>query len=293
MQARSRFVAGRWLAPPAFVAIWATGFIVARLVAPHADPLHFLVLRYALAASVLALLAAATGAPWPRTRTSWRDGLVAGVLLHGFYLGGVFWAVKQGMPAGIAALMAGLQPLVTALLAGPLLGEVVSPRRWLGIAIGFAGAALVIAPKLGGEGGFPLVAVLVCFGGVVSMALGTLWQKRHGAGADLRTNVAVQYVGAGLATLPLALLTEPGRFELVPEALLGLFWAVVGLSIGGVLLLMLLIRRGAVAGVASLLYLVPPVTALMAYPLFGEALLPIQLGGMALAVAGVAVASRG
>jgi len=175
-------------APPLFVLIWATGFIVARLVAPHADPLHFLSLRYALAVAVLALVALAVRAPWPATRRAWGAGLLAGVLLHGGYLGGVFWAVKHGLPAGIAALIAGLQPLVTGALVGPLLGERVSPRRWLGIAVGFCGALLVVAPRLGGVEGFPPLSLLVCFLGVISITLGTIWQKRTAVSADLRTN---------------------------------------------------------------------------------------------------------
>ena len=193
-------------APPLFVLIWATGFIVARLVAPHADPLHFLSLRYALAVAVLALVALAVRAPWPATRRAWGAGLLAGVLLHGGYLGGVFWAVKHGLPAGIAALIAGLQPLVTGALVGPLLGERVSPRRWLGIAVGFCGALLVVAPRLGGVEGFPPLSLLVCFLGVISITLGTIWQKRTAVSADLRTNTVVQYLGAFIVTMPAALL---------------------------------------------------------------------------------------
>jgi drug/metabolite transporter (DMT)-like permease len=281
------------LAPPLFVVIWATGFIVARLVAPHADPLHFLSLRYALATAVLALAALAVRAPWPATGRAWTAGLVAGVLLHGGYLGGVFWAVKHGLPAGIAALIAGLQPLVTGALVGPLLGERVSPRRWLGIAVGFCGALLVVAPKLGAADGFPPLPVAVCFLGVVSITLGTIWQKRTSVAADLRTNTVAQYIGALAVTLPVALLLEGGRLDPTPPFLVGLAWAVFGLSIGAIGLLLLLIRRGAVAGVAALLYLVPPVSALMAYALFGETLTPVQILGMAVAAAGVAIASRG
>src|SRR5215208_6952337 len=144
-----------YLAPPLFVAIWATGFVVARLVAPYAEPLSFLLLRYALAIFALTTVALAVRAPWPRTLQAWRDGLVAGVLLYGCYLGGVFWAVRHGLPAGIAALVAGLQPLATGLLVGPLLGERVTRRRWVGIAIGFVGGLLVVAPKIGAADGFP------------------------------------------------------------------------------------------------------------------------------------------
>jgi drug/metabolite transporter (DMT)-like permease len=281
------------LAPPLFVLIWATGFIVARLVAPHAEPLTFLSVRYLLAILVLGAVAAAARAPWPRSPAGWRDGLVAGVLLHGLYLGGVFWAVRHGLPAGIAALVAGLQPLATGLLVGPLLGERVSARRWSGIAIGFLGAALVVAPKLGAADGFPALPLLVCFLGMLAITFGTIWQKRTGGAVDMRTNAIVQYLGAAAVTLPLALLTEQGRLDPAPELWIGLLWAVFGLSIGAIGLLLFLIRRGAVAGVAALLYLVPPVSALMAYLLFGETLSPVQIAGMGVAATGVALASRG
>jgi len=279
------------LAPPLFVVIWATGFIVARAVAPYAEPLTFLFLRYLLAILVLCLLVAAARASWPRTAREWRNGLVAGVLLHGFYLGGVFWSVKHGLPAGISALVAGLQPLVTGLLARPLLGERVSARRWTGIGIGFAGASLVVLPKLG-DGGVPPFALFVCVLGMLSITLGTIWQKRTGGALDLRVNAAVQFMGAAAVTLPLVLLTEQGRIDFTLPLIGALAWAVLGLSIGAIGLLLFLIRQGAVVGVATLLYLVPPVAALMAFGLFGETLSPVQIAGMALAALGVAVASR-
>ncbi|WP_437321847.1 DMT family transporter [Sorangium sp. So ce385] len=273
------------IAPPLFVVIWSTGFIVARLVAPHAEPLTFLLVRYALAGLVLALVAVVARVPWPRAARSWRDGLVAGALLHGFYLGGVFWSVKHGLPAGISALVAGLQPLVTAALAGPLLGERVSPRRWLGIGLGFLGACLVVFPKLGA--GVPPLSLAVAVLGMLSMTLGTLWQKRTGGAVDLRVNAVIQYIGAALVTLPMVLLTEQRRMELTLPLCAGLLWAVFGLSIGAVGLLLTLIRQGAVVGVATLLYLVPPVAALMAFGLFGETLSLVQVAGMAVAALGV------
>jgi drug/metabolite transporter (DMT)-like permease len=217
--------------------------------------------------------------------------MIAGVLLHGFYLGGVFWAVKHGLPAGISALVAGLQPLATGLLAGPLLGERVSPRRWAGIGIGFMGAALVVAPKLG-DGGVPPLALFICVLGMLSITFGTIWQKRTGSNLDLRVNATIQYIGAAIVTLPLMLLLEEGHMELTAPLLGALAWAVFGLSIGAIGLLLFLIRQGAVVGVATLLYLVPPVAALMAFVFFGETLSLIQLAGMALAALGVAVASR-
>lgn len=279
-------------APPLFVVIWATGFVVARLVAPDADPLTFLWVRFSLAALLLAGVAWLVGARWP-DRRGWRDGLIAGILLHGGYLGAVFWSVKNGLPAGISALIAGLQPLVTATLAGPLLGEHVSRRRWLGIGIGFLGALLVLAPKVGAAAGFSPLVLGIAFLGTVSITLGTLWQKRVAGAVDLRTNTVAQYVGATAFVLPLALLTEQGRLDPTPSLLVGMAWSVVAMSIGAIGLLLFLIRRGAVAGVAALLYLVPPVAALMSYVLFGETLAPIQIFGMLVAAAGVAIASRG
>jgi drug/metabolite transporter (DMT)-like permease len=281
------------LASPLFVVIWATGFIVARLVAPHAEPLTFLFVRYVLAILVLGAIAVAARAAWPRTAKGWRDGLIAGILLHGFYLGGVFWSVKHGLPAGIAALVAGLQPLATGLLVGPILGEPVSARRWIGIGLGCCGAALVVLPKLGATDGFPALPLGICVLAMISITFGTIWQKRTSATADLRTNAVVQYIGAAAVTAPLALLTEEGYLDLVPAFWVALVWAVLGLSIGAIGLLLLLIRRGAVAGVAALLYLVPPVSALMAYALFGETLSPVQIAGMVVAALGVALASRG
>jgi drug/metabolite transporter (DMT)-like permease len=281
------------IAPPLFVLIWATGFIVARLIAPHAEPLTFLFVRYCLAILVLAAFAFVARAPWPVTPAGWRDGLIAGVLLHGLYLGAVFWAVRHGLPAGIAALVAGLQPLATGLLVGPLLGEKVSRLRWTGIAVGFLGAVLVVAPKLGAADGFAPLPLAVCIVGMIAITFGTIWQKRTGAAVDMRTNAIVQYIGAAAITLPLALITEEGTIDPAPAFWAGLAWAVFGLSIGAIGLLLFLIRRGAVAGVAALLYLVPPVSALMAYLLFGETLSPLQIAGMLVAALGVALASRG
>ncbi|MBD0270750.1 MAG: DMT family transporter [Acetobacteraceae bacterium] len=280
--------------PLAFVGIWATGFVVARVVAPHAEPLTFLTMRYVLSALVFALIAAAAGAAWPRTVRGWRDALVAGVLMQGVYLGGVFWSVRHGLPAGISALVCGLQPVLTAALAAPLLGERVGTRRWLGILAGFAGAVLVLAPGLGvaGGGGLPLFPLAVSFAAMAAMTLGTVWQKRTAGRADLRTNAAVQFLGAAAVTAPVVALTEEGAFDASWEAWAALLWAVLGLSVGAISLLMLLIRRGAIAGVASLFYLVPPAVAVLAFALFGERLAPVQILGMVLAAVGVAVASR-
>lgn len=278
--------------PLLFVLIWATGFIVARLVAPHAEPLTFLLMRYALTTVVFTTVALVVGATWPKGLAGWRNALVAGVLIQGVYLGGVFWSTRHGLPAGIAALIGGLQPLLTALLSFPLLGERVRVLQWFGIGLGFAGAMLVLVPKLGVREGIPPLPVAICLTAVLGLTLGTLWQKRTAAHVDLRTNAAVQFIGAALVTVPVAAWTENWTFDGGAEAWIGLVWSVFGLSVGAISLLLVLIRRGAVAGVASLFYLVPPVVAVMAFGLFGERLAPIQLVGMALAAAGVALANR-
>ena len=278
--------------PLVFVALWATGFVVARLVAPHVDPLTFLTYRFILSAAIFSAIAGATGAAWPRGRDGWWRAIVAGVLMQGVYLGGVFWSVRHGLPAGISALVTGMQPLLTAMLSFWLLGEVVRARRWAGIGVGFAGALMVLEPQLRGAGDVGLVPLLVSGLAMLGMTLGTIWQKRTGAAADLRTNATVQFLAAAVVTAPVAWFAEDGRFDFSWQALVGLGWAVCGLSLGAISLLLILIRRGAVAGVASLFYLVPPVVAVMAFAMFGERLSMFQVAGMAVAALGVSVASR-
>ncbi|KQP92060.1 DMT family transporter [Methylobacterium sp. Leaf117] len=283
------------LIPALFVLIWATGFVAARFVAPHAEAFTFVAIRVVGVALVLVGLALALRARWPRDRAGWFHAALAGILMQGIYVIGVFWSVQHGLPAGIAALVGSLQPLLTAMLAGRLLGEPVSGRRWLGIATGFSGALLVLAPKIGASdpAGIPVPALAACLSAMVAMTGGTLWQKRHGTGGDLLSNAALQFLGAATLAVPAALLFGTGGFDGSTPLWFGLAWSIVVNSVGGILLLLVLIRRGAVAGVASLLFLVPPVSAVMAYVLFGEALVPIQMGGMAIAALGVAIASRG
>lgn len=277
-----------------FVLIWASGFVAARFVSPHAEAFTFVAIRVVGVSLVLALIAAGLGARWPRDRAGWRDALVAGVLMQGLYVIGVFWSVQHGLPAGIAALVGSLQPLLTAAMAGPLLGEIVSRRRWTGIVTGFAGALLVLAPKVGAAdaSGIPGLPLLACLGAMVAMTLGTLWQKSHSGRADLLPNATIQFVGASLLAIPAALVFGTGRFDGSAPLWAGLAWSILVNSVAGILLLLVLIRRGEVAGVAALLFLVPPVSALMAYAMFGEALAPVQMAGMGLAAIGVAIASR-
>jgi len=279
-----------------FVPLWSTGFVTARLVAPHAEPLTFLAWRFAAAGVVLAAVALALRRSWPATLPAAGNAVFSGLMIHGLYLGCIFYSVAKGLPSGISALVAGLQPLLTGFLAGPLLGETVTPRRWAGIGLGAAGALLTLVPKLGvlGEGGIPASALAICSVGMISITFGTIWQKRQGRGSDLVTNTALQYAGALIPVVAGALLLEQGHFDTgSAPAWIGLLWSIFGMSIGAILLLMVLIRRGAVAQVASLLYLVPGVSALMAYGLFGETMTLVQIGGLALAALGVAIASGG
>lgn len=279
--------------PLAFVGIWSTGFIAARLVAPWTDPLTFLSYRFFLSALVFMLIAQAAGASWPRGRAAWTRALVVGILLQSFYLGGVFWAVNRGLPAGVAALVVGLQPLATTIFATSMLNERPDARQWLGVLIGLVGTLLVLLPGLKTDFGaidpMPLAAVLIA---MLSITLGTIWQKRTGPGADLRTNAAIQFIGALVVTLPLALTTEDMRFESNWQAWTGLLWSVFGLSVGAISLLLVMIRRGSVSSVASLFYLVPPVVAFLSWLLFDETLGLLQVGGMLLAACGVGLVSR-
>lgn len=280
-------------APLLFVVLWSSGFIVARLVAPHADPLTFTSARFIVVILLLLAIALISRAPWPASPRAIGANAVSGILLHGIYLGGVFWAVKHGLPAGIAGLFSGLQPLVTAMVAKPLLGEDVGLRRWIGILLGFSGAALVLEPKLGAvEGAIPGAALGVAALAFAGFTFGTIWQKRTGGQMDLRTGNVVQFTAALIPVGIVALLTEDLRLDPVPELFAGLAWSVVAMSIGAIMLLLMLIKRGEVVQTASLLYLVPPVTALMAWIGFGETFNLIQLIGMAIAAFGVALATR-
>ena len=283
------------LIPPAFVFLWSTGFVTARLVAGHCEPFTFLIWRFAIAGIVLALVAGFAGVHWPRGRLAFSKPLLAGVLMHGAYLGAVFWSVSQGLPAGVSALIASLQPILAALLARPLLGEKVSARRWAGIAAAALGALLVISPKLGmaGQGAIPPLPAMICGLGTISLTFGTLFQKRFGGSLDARAGTALQYTGACLVLLPFALALEHGRLDPVPQVVLGLAWSIFGMSIVAILMLLHMIRKGAVAAVSSLFFLVPALSSLMAYAMFGETLSLVQIVGLALAVIGVSVASRG
>ncbi len=282
--------------PLTFALLWSSGFIVAKYAAPDADPFTFLAARFGLAAVILALIALAGRAPWPASAGEVAHSLVAGMLLHGGYLAGVWWAIFEGLPAGIAGLLTGAQPLLTALLAAPLLGERVGRWQWIGIGAGFVGIVLVLAPRLAGIDPEALRGVLVPitvnFAGVVSVTFGTFYQKRFVATGDLRTGTCLQFIGALAVVVPLALMTETLRFDPTARLLAALAISVLVLSIAAIALLLLMIRHGEVSRVAALIYLVPPLTALEAYVLFGENLSAIQIVGMAVTAAGVWLATH-
>lgn len=284
------------LSPLLFVLLWSSGWIVAGYSARHADALTFLALRFACAGIAVAAIAFAVGAPWPKGRRAIVDCAVAGILLHAIYLGAVWWAVRHGLPAGVSGLIAGLQPVLTALFAPLIVGERISPVRWAGIVCGFLGIALVLQPKLVGVAPEAVQAVLVPVAvnvvGMFAVTFGSFWQKARIVSGDLRTVTAVQYIAAFLFTLPFAFLLEPMRIEWNLTMALVLAWSVLALSLGGIGLYLVLIRRGQVSRTATFLYLVPPAVAVEAFLLFGETLSPTQLVGMAVAVLGVVLASR-
>ena len=235
-----------WIAAASasFVVIWATGFIVARLSAPHVEPLTFLTIRFGIAGLVLATLGALFKVHWPSRRAA-LNAMIAGMLLHGFYLGACYWAVAQGLPAGIAALIAGLQPILTAVLAGKLLGERVTPRHWLGLGVALAGVALVLVPKLelGTARGITPVTVLAMTFSALAITLGSIYQKRHVTHVNLLAGTAWQYVGGFIVVFLGALASERFRFDATTDAWIALGWSVVVMSSGGILLLMALIRH--------------------------------------------------
>jgi len=288
----SRAAITPWLAamPVAFVLLWATGFIVAKYAAPHAPPLTFLLYRFAGVIVVLLPIAWLTRAPWPATARAWRDTAIAGVLLQAMYLAGVWVAIAQGMPAGVSSLLVGAQPLLTALFAATV-GERVTRVQWLGLALGIAGVALVLSDRLTLQG-VSLPALLINALALVGITAGTLFQKRHGAQVDLRTGSIIQFGASFIVLLPFAVAFESLTVDPTPQFWGALLWSVVALSVVAISLLLVMIRRGRATEVASLMYLTPAVTAVMAWLVFGERLGVLAWGGMVVTMAGVALVVR-
>lgn len=281
-----------WVFPGLFVVLWSTGFIGAKLGLPYAEPATFLVIRFIAVLALLLPLCLVLRAPWPATRAEFLHMALAGALIQGGYLGGVFLSLSKGMPAGASSLITALQPILAAVLSAWLLGERSNARQWLGLVLGIAGVALVVREKWALEGvGFLATALSIV--ALLSISLGAIWQKRYCARVDLRTGAAIQFGAALLLLAPYSLFFETRQITWSAELLIAIVWLVFALSLGAVFLLFWLIRHGAATKVASLMYLVPPCTALIAWPLFGETYTAFSAAGMALAMLGVWLVSKG
>ncbi len=279
--------------PWVFVLLWSTGFIVAKFGLPYAPPLTFLLLRFAGVLLVLLPLVLVLRAPWPTGRVG--HVALAGILLQAGYLAGVWSAIKLGMPAGLSALIVGMQPVLTA-FAAPLIGESVRGKQWIGLALGLCGVALVVANKINLIG-LSTESILLCLMALLSITAGTLYQKRYCAHFDLRTGTIIQFAASAAVVLPFAILFEgfsPAleAVQWTPSFIGALLWSILALSIGAIFLLFSLIRKSAATSVTSLLYLTPPTTALMAWLAFGEQFSWIGIVGMLLAVTGVVFVVR-
>ncbi len=290
MPAADNGAARLWLQamPGLFVLLWSTGFVSAKYGLPYAEPLTFLLLRFGLVVALMLPLALAMRAAWPASLRQCAHVAVAGVLMQGGYLSGVFCSIHLGMSAGVSALIVGIQPILTAFASAPLFGERLRPRQWTGLVLGFGGVLLVVLGRSALSGITPATLALSVLA-LVCITAGTLYQKRYCGAVDLRTGSVIQFSAAGLVLLPLALAFETMQVRWTGEFIFALAWLVLVLSIGAISVLYVLIRKGAATKVASFFYLVPPTTALMAYGMFGETLKPAAMAGMALAAIGVAL----
>jgi drug/metabolite transporter (DMT)-like permease len=276
-------------APAIFVLLWSTGFVATKYVVNNADPLTYLAIRMALVVGIMAVVAAIARPKWP-DRVGIAHSVVAGILVHGFYLGGTAIAIAHSIPAGLSALIPGLQPILTSTLANRWLGERVTPLQWTGLLLGVAGVLLILHDRpMSGEAGWGWLASGVS---LVSITLGTLYQRRYCGKIDWRAGNLVQYVGVTIFFTVTAWLFENNVVHWTSEFVLALCWLVVVLSIGSIGVLYWLIRRSAATAVASLFYLVPAVTAVMAYILFGEWLDRIAIVGMIACAAAVFLVNR-
>jgi len=284
---------GRLAALTVFILLWSSGWVAAEFGSQVSGPLTFLVIRYTVATLCFLAISVVSGAKWPTDRGGLGRVLISGVLLHGGYLGAVWWAIGQGVPAGLSGIIAGLQPLLTALAAPYVLDERLSRVQKLGLVLGFIGVALAVLPKLEHQGaaGIPWFPVLVNILGMVSITSGTIYQKRYVQRIDIRAAATLQYLAALIVTIPFALLLEPFHVVLGWQFAAVLAWSVLGTSVAAILLLLYLLNNGQVSRVASLVYLVPPLAAVEAWIVLGEAMTPLTIAGTAIVVAGVYLAN--
>ena len=272
-------------APALFILIWASGYVVAKAAAPHAEPLTFLLWRYLGTTVLMLLLAVVAGIRRPSAAAA-AHLAVAGIGMQAFYLGGVWVAISEGMPAGISALIVNLQPVLTAALAF-LVHERVSRRQWLGVALGFGGVVLVVWQKLLLSETPLLLPTALCVMALLSMTGGTLYQKRFVPHFDLRTGQAIQAIASIAVTAPFALAFESLQVEWNTPVILAMLWSVLVLTGGGISLIFVMLRQGRATTVTSYMYMVPAVTALMAWAMFGESLSPVAIGGMGVSLLGI------
>lgn len=274
--------------PILFVFLWSTGFIGAKLGLPYIEPMTFLAIRFVACSLLFLPLVLLTTTRWP---TSWRQaGHIgfAGLLMHGGYLGSIFWAISLGVSAGTAALIAGIQPLIVAALAGIVLKENVSLRQWIGLLAGMLGVFLVVSNKLSLSEG-SLFGFGLCFFALFCMSIGTLYQKKYCSDMSLKSGNFIQFIVASLYFILLSFIMEEQAITWTGELVFALVWLVFVLSLGAVSLLYILLRKGAASSVSSLFFLVPPCTAIVAFILFDETLSGNSLIGMVVAILGVAL----
>jgi drug/metabolite transporter (DMT)-like permease len=272
-------------APVVFVVLWSSGFIASKAGLPYAEPMTYLSLRMGAVVLVLGALVLIQRPAWP-SRACILHNIVAGLCVHGLYLGGVFIAIYHGLPAGLSALIVALQPILTSTLANRWLGERVVPHQWVGLFLGLVGVWLVVHERTGG-GDVALIGWITVFVALIGITAGTLYQKRFAGGVNWRIGLLVQYAAAGVLFVLGALLFETRVVQWTPQFIFALSWSAFVLSLGAIWLFYFMIRRTAAMRVTSLFYLTPPVTALMAWLLFDERLAPLALLGMAICVAGV------
>ena len=278
------------LAAPLFVALWSTGFIGAKYGLPYIEPATFLVLRFGFVAAALGLWVLLARAAW-LTRAQARDAAVIGILLQAVFLGGVFKAIDLGVEAGVSALIVGLQPVLTAFIARQFLGERLSRVQWTGIALGVLGVGLVVTRKLeAGVGDWRGVAL--CLGALAGISIASILQKTRAADHPVRSSTLVQFIAALAVLTPISFAFESREVTWSGELVFALAWLVLAMSLGALSLLLFLIRRGAASNVASLFFLVPPTTAVMARGIFGEVLGPVEIAGVGLAAIGVLMVNR-
>lgn len=286
----SKSLAASW-APALFVLLWSTGFIGAKYGLPYSEPITFLWIRFAVVALLLGVIVLVARPVFPRDPVVWFHIAVTGLLLHSIYLGGVFTAIDAGIDSGISALIVGVQPLLVALLVGPLLGESLTLRQWMGFLLGLGGLVLVLF-KTFEVGRLPLDGLVANIIALLALVAGQLYQKRFVPAMDIRSGTLIQFAAALVFSFIYAQLFESGDVQWHPDFIFALAWLCIVLSIGAMSLLWYLIRHGAASKTASLFYLVPVGTAIFGYLIFDEVLTLTQILGVALTVTGVAIINR-